>query len=1130
MGRQEEIHKKVRAYRKRFYWNAALRGILIFLAGLLTYLLAAFALEYNLWMNSWTRGALFFLLLGGAGYFLWKLVFRPVLHMVNEASGMKILDAAENIGKAFPQVGDRLINMLQLERSARENELAMAGVMQKGAALRQYDFSTAIDLRQNRKYLTYLLPVLLLWGLIFAFKPEMLSDGSQRLTQFHKEFIPAAPFEFNLVNNSLQAFRNEDFEVGVTLTGASIPENVYLVSQGRKIKMAGVASGTFQYNFKKVQADRTFYFEGAGFRSVTYHLEVLNRPNIRDFEIRLDFPAYLGRSTENVSNSGNLEVPEGTKAGWLFNTRDTDELELIFENEGIKSERTENQIFRFEKILSETQNYQIGLQNPHSKNKERIQYFIKVIKDAHPEISVEAYHDTVYYQYIALAGNIRDDHGIQKLEVRYSIEDEKGNISEYERFNLQVGKGQTSQSIFERWALSDLDLKEGSVLRYYLQVWDNDAVNGSKSARTPEFRFKIPGKQDLKKEIDESIKKTEENLEESKNKAARIREEAKALEERLRGKKNMEWQDEKRIMELIEQRKQMEDAINQLKEMNESTNQKRDRFSKENDPMKEKSQQLQEIMEDLLDDETRELYDELEKLLEENKDSDTFRKMLEQLSRKEQRLERDLERTMELFKRLQLEFKIEAALDELKDQIAEQAQLLEETQAASEDSKTPDADDPEDNAEKDDGDSGSDQESSSEDSRSENKEKQTQSPDIQDLNEKQKSLIEGTESLKEEIKEIEKKNQDLKSPQSMPDMDDDIEDTKEEQEQSRDALEKNDSKGSQKAQEGALGKMKQMAKKMEGMMGGMQMDQMQENLDHLRYIMHNLIKLSFDQESLMNEFREVQQSDPRFVTLSQQQLKIRDDAQILQDSLLSLAGRVLQIQSFVTREVSNMNQYIEETMHEIRERNKFQAVAKQQFTMTSINNLALLLDDVLDQMQDSMAASMGKGEDGDLDMSEIQKKLNEQTEDLKKSGKTGRELSEALAQLAAEQARIRKMLEEMEGKYGEEGKQLGNGVGELMEETELDLVNKRITNELIERQRNILTRLLEAENSMRERDMDEQRKGETATDYDKALPKAFEEYFNLKEKEIELLKTVPPRLFPYYRNEVQEYFNRLNDQ
>jgi hypothetical protein len=163
-------------------------------------------------------------------------------------------------------------------------------------------------------------------------------------------------------------------------------------------------------------------------------------------------------------------------------------------------------------------------------------------------------------------------------------------------------------------------------------------------------------------------------------------------------------------------------------------------------------------------------------------------------------------------------------------------------------------------------------------------------------------------------------------------------------------------------------------------------------------------------------------------------------------------------------------------------------------------------------------------------MGEMQRMLNERIEELKNSGKSGRQLSEELAKMAAEQERIRRALQEMQEKLKQQGgKSPGGDLPGKMEQTELDLINKQITEQTIRRQKDILTRLLEAEKSMREQNMDEERKGETAKEYQKEIPRAFEEYLRLKEKEVELLKTVPPKLYPYYKKEVSEYFKRIEN-
>jgi hypothetical protein len=184
------------------------------------------------------------------------------------------------------------------------------------------------------------------------------------------------------------------------------------------------------------------------------------------------------------------------------------------------------------------------------------------------------------------------------------------------------------------------------------------------------------------------------------------------------------------------------------------------------------------------------------------------------------------------------------------------------------------------------------------------------------------------------------------------------------------------------------------------------------------------------------------------------------------------------------------------------------------------------------QMMANAKPSMKKGKQKGQkpSMSQLQQQLNQKIEQLKNSGKSGREFSEQLAEMAAEQERIRRAIQEMQEKMDEKngGKKPGGDLQGKMEQSEMDLVNKQLTDQLIKRQQEILTRLLETEKSMREQDMDNERKGETAKDYEKEIPKAFEDYLRLKEKEVELLKTVPPKLYPYYKKEVSNYFKRLN--
>lgn len=98
-----------------------------------------------------------------------------------------------------------------------------------------------------------------------------------------------------------------------------------------------------------------------------------------------------------------------------------------------------------------------------------------------------------------------------------------------------------------------------------------------------------------------------------------------------------------------------------------------------------------------------------------------------------------------------------------------------------------------------------------------------------------------------------------------------------------------------------------------------------------------------------------------------------------------------------------------------------------------------------------------------------------------------------------------------------------------MEKTEKDLVNKKFNTETINRQQEILTRMLESEKAEKEREQDNKRESKTANEKTKALPPDLEEYLKQKSKEQELLLTIPPALQPFYKDKTKEYFNKLGN-
>jgi chromosome segregation ATPase len=146
-----------------------------------------------------------------------------------------------------------------------------------------------------------------------------------------------------------------------------------------------------------------------------------------------------------------------------------------------------------------------------------------------------------------------------------------------------------------------------------------------------------------------------------------------------------------------------------------------------------------------------------------------------------------------------------------------------------------------------------------------------------------------------------------------------------------------------------------------------------------------------------------------------------------------------------------------------------------------------------------------------------------------KNGKQG--MSKELAEMAAKQAAIRQMMDKMGQDLNEDGSGAGNGIKQIakeMEQVEEDIVNKNITQETLKRQEDILIRLLEAEEAERTRGQEEKRKSKSGNQELRGTPANLDEYRKQKEKEIELLRTMPPSLKPYYKDKVNDYFNNLD--
>ncbi len=1087
---------RIDEYKKRFFQNQLVKGSLIFVALIGSGYLLINTAEFIGRFNSIGRGALFFGFLLTVLIGLYSLIIRPLLGLYGLSKPLSNDEAARQIGFFFPEVGDKLLNTLQLERiSSDQSDLLQASLNQRSQQLLINRFASAIQISRNRQFLKYAIPPLALILAILLINPTFFSGSSTRLVNYNKEFVEEAPFHFVVQNKLLKAYRNEDFRLNVQLVGDALPQTAYVIANGTRFKLEP-AGNTYTYTFDNLQRDLSFHLEAAGFNSSEYKISMIDRPAILSFNVKLDYPAYLNKPTEQLSNVGNLLVPQGTLVNWEFAADHTDSLLFRFNSEAklTPARLADNNTFILNRRLIQNATYTVSLKNSQVAYPSTVQYNVQIIPDRYPQISVDRIQDTVTYQYIALSGLISDDYGFSRLQLNYRI-NRNGKPSSLQTKNIPFNRSTTSQNFTYNWSLDSLGLSQEDQLEYYVQVWDNDGVNGSKSSRSNKLNFVVPSNAEIQKQVDKSAEKTEQQIDNALSKSQALKKELNQMEDRMRTKKSSDFQDKKQLQDVLQKREELLKEIQKIQEQFQKTNDTQQRFADKNQAVQEKLEQLQKLFKELLDPESKQLYEQLKQLLERKQD-ERASDLLEKLSRKERNMERDLDRALKLFKQMQLEQKA----NNIAENLEKQADNLEK-QA-------------EENAKK----------------------NETSEQQQQQQEKSQEDFKETQEQLKELQEQAEKDN--LNKPESSEKTQDEI---KKELEEATKNMKSSQGKQASSKQKKSAKSMRAMSKEMKESMQSSEMQEMQENMDDLRNILDNLITLSFGQERVMRDFRGMSLQDPRVTKLSQEQLKLQDDAKIIEDSLNALASRVVQIQSFVTRELTNMKSYMDESVQQLRDRRLSMASSKQQFAMTSINNLSLMLSDVLKNMQQQMNAmampGKGKGSkkgENPGGMGEMQKQLNAKMQQLQKGGKSGRGLSEELSQMAAEQAMIRQILKKLEenAKGTEAGKQQEKQVKDLLEkmdESETDLVNKRVNPNLINRQNEILTRLLESEKALKQQEEDPKRQAEAAKSIKHSTPAFFDSLNQSnKIKQVEVLRSVTPNYNLFYKKEANQYLQKVS--
>lgn len=1150
--------QKLDEFIRKYYKNKLLRGAIYAGVILTAAFLSVVLLEYFGEFNPNIRTVLFFGFVLAATGVLVNYVAIPLLKLNKIGNIISYDQAANIIGNHFSNVQDKLLNVLQLQNNktlSGSEELLLASINQKINELKPVAFTNAIDLSENKKYLKYLLPLLFLMLCISVFSPQVISKSTKRLVHYQTYYEKEMPFAFNIQNQNLKTLQTQDYKLQVKVTGSELPNEVFISINNIEYKLEKENNNSFHFTFSNPQATTKFQLAAAGFLSKEYVLEVLPKPSLLQFNLQLIYPAYLNKASETLENIGDMQIPQGTKVNWTFRTKNTDNLNLHFADSSAVPEKKNENEFRFSRRFLQSNHYTVKALNQFVQNAaDSVNYSINVIPDQYPSIEVAEKQDSLNPKNIYFSGQIKDDYGFTNLTFHYKKfgTDSLGKTQETKgNFPIAFSKTQISQPYFYFLDATQFDLQPGDKIEYYFEVFDNDGVNGAKSSKTQLMTYKAPTRDEINENTEKNNSQIKKDLEESIKKSKQLQKDINELSKKINDKNQLGYEEKKKLEDLLKKQKELENKIEQLKQENEQNNKQQNEFSQTDESILEKQKQLEQLFENVMTPEMKKLFDELNKMLEQL-DKNKVQEKLEELKLTNKDIEKELDRNLEAFKQLEVEQKMQNAIDKLDELQKKQDELNKETE-------------------------GKNKEQESKNEKSDNKDQKTSNEELQ---KKQDEISKEFEELKKELDELQQKNSELEEPNQLPNTDQKENEISNEMQNASQQLGKNNKSNASKSQQNASKKMQEMKEQMEQSMQSEEEERQEENMATLRQILENLVNLSYAQEDLITTLPKTRIDNPQYVEIPKQQKKLKDDSKIIEDSLLALSKRAPQISALVNREISAIHLNMDKTVSALAERNVGESTTRMQTTMTSVNNLALLLNEILQQMQSQAKSQMqskskgggknkckkpgsgekpsNQGKQGNSveSMRKMQEQLNKQLQDLKnalekgekeggkkpgekqgqgqqgKNGKGGNSMlpgsSEQFAKMAAQQEALRRQMQELMSKLKNQGKSAGGDLTNLMEQTERDLVNRQLTSETMKRQQEILTRLLESEKAEKERDEDEQRKSNEAKKQNLSNPKEFLEYKKLKQKEMELLNTLPPDLTPYYKEKVNNYFNSLN--
>ncbi len=1074
---KERIDKTRRALYLRELLTAGLKtfSVFVLLGAMLVFIesLAEFHAE--------TRTILFYVYLlltfASATWLLWK----PLLGFLGILKSHPDREIARLIGTKFEQVADRLENVLDLSDMIRQGdfsgspELIEVALEHFGKSTAGINFVDAVSFARLRGLAQISGAIGLTIAVLAVIPGSQFNAAAKRMFNYDKEFMPVAAFYITVSPGNIDIVKGESVRIQANLVpGEShdpLPSELVLsyseegIDASENIILHPDSSGQFRYLFSSLKKTTVYRLLSGEIESDRFNITVVDRPFVRSLTVSLIPPPYTKLKRETLEeNIGDILALPGTKIHWTITpSKEISSASVKLKNGSTIPMKKNGEKYSADVSLLEPTSYFIQLKDEKGNtNQNIIEYKIDLLNDEYPSISILSPGrniDVTEAMMLPMEFKVSDDFGLTQLhlefrliESRYSSgEKEVGTIIPFDTLTIKEG------TLNYLWDLSLLGLVPEDVVEYYAEVQDNDAVNGPKSAKTQTYLIRLPSLEEVFADANKTHDDVEKTLEESMKESRELKKNLQELSDDMKRNQQMDWQKQKKAEEIVKKyeeiQKKIDDVNKSVDEMTQ-TLQKNSTLSKET---LEKYLELQKTLSELDSPEFQKAMKRMQEAMQ-NVSPEQMREAMQQAQFNEEQFRQSIERTMNLLKRIQIEQKV--------DELLKRTQLMQQAQ---------------------------------EEVKKQTKElTQNDSQKATELAQKQDDIDKQLSKVQKEMSDLQKKMEEF--PKEMP-----VEKMEEAKQAANNREMRNAMKQSAQqlrtlqmeramtAQQQASSGINEMQEQISELQEQMLNNQMQQTMSALRKAMQDLLQISQKQEQLKNQSRSLDPNSQQFREMAQEQQNIQNDLNNVANALMELSQQSFVVSPEMGKQIGRAMGQMQQAMNGIEQRNGQSTSASQNEAMASLNKAATQMQGAMQQMQQQGGQGGGSLMQQLRNMAMQQQQINGQTQQIGEQEGMSQQQKQEMGRLARQQEAVRKSLEQLQREAQvspEKNKVMGDleKIADEMKEVVEQLQQNQINPNVRQQQERILSRLLQAQRSMRERDYEQKRKATAGVNIFKRNP------------------------------------------